>query len=274
MGSDDSACDPGRATLSSGRVGSAAGDPEREADGFTDSVLVDRPQEGVLRLRLNRPARRNAIDAAVLAGLRGAFAEPGVRVFVLSSSTPGMFCAGADLSLTPEARAEVSDGLYALYRQMIESDAPIIAALGGPAVGGGAQLAIASDLRVVEPGTWIRFVGPGHGLAVGAWGLPSVIGRGRATDLCLTGRRVEAEEALAIGLVDRIAPDAGEAALDLAGALAALDPGAVARIKAVIRRSSARSEALELEADGNRSWSGAAPRPGGPPRPGGSDAPA
>jgi enoyl-CoA hydratase/carnithine racemase len=248
-------------------VGSAAGDPDGEAGESTGSVLVDRPREGVVRLRLNRPARRNAINAAVLAGLRGAFEEPGVRALVLSSATPGMFCAGADLSLTPAARAEVSDGLYALYRQMIESDAPIIAALGGPAVGGGAQLAIASDLRVVEPGAWIRFVGPGHGLAVGAWGLPSLIGRGRATDLCLTGRRVEAEEALAMGLVDRIAPDAGEAALELAGVLAALDPGAVARAKAVIGRSSARGEALALEADGNRSWSGAAPRPGGPDAP-------
>lgn len=222
-----------------------------------EPVLVDRPREGVLRLSLHRPSRRNAIDTAMIAALHRALDGHRARAIVLCSSAPSMFCAGADLSLSDAARAAVSDGLYALYRRMIELDAPIVAALGGPAVGGGAQLAIASDLRVTEPGAWIRFVGPGHGLAVGAWGLPALVGRGRAMDLCLTGRRVDAATALAIGLVDRVVDDAVTAALDLAAALAALEPAAVARTKAIVARASAQRDALDLEACGNRPWSGA-----------------
>ena len=84
----------------------------------------------------------------------------------------------------------------------------VVAALDGAAVGGGAQLAIAADLRVAAPAAFLQLAGPGHGLAVGAWGLPSLVGRGRALDLCLSMRPVEREEALAIGLVDRVADDA------------------------------------------------------------------
>lgn len=222
-------------------------------------LLVDRPGDGVLRLRLDRPARHNAIDAALLAALRGALARPRAAVIVLGSSTPARFCSGADLAIPAAERAAVSDGLYALYGEILALDVPVLAAVGGPAIGGGAQLAIACDLRVVAPEAWLRFVGPGHGLAVGAWGLPSLVGRGRALDLCLSGRQVGAEEALAIGLVDRIAADADAAALELAAELARLDRAAVGRVKAVVARAAERAGALELEAAGNRAWAGSAP---------------
>ena len=88
----------------------------------------------------------------------------------------------ADLSLADDERAQVSDLLYRLYQRMLLSPAPVIAAVDGPAVGGGAQLALASDLRVGGAGARLRFVGPGHGLAVGSWGLPSLVGRGRGCE--------------------------------------------------------------------------------------------
>ena len=223
-------------------------------------MLADRPQDGVLRLRLNRPDRHNAIDAALLAALDGALERPDARAVVIGSAAGDRFCAGADLSVPDAERARVSAGLYRLYRRMLALDIPLIAALSGPAVGGGAQLAIACDLRVAAPGAWLRFVGPAHGLAVGAWGLPSLVGRGRAIDLCLTGRRVGAEEALAIGLVDRVAAEAEAAALELAAQLAGLDGPAVARVKGVIARATACEPALALEADGNDAWAGAVPR--------------
>jgi enoyl-CoA hydratase/carnithine racemase len=223
-------------------------------------LLVDRPRDGVVRLRLNRPSRHNAIDDQLLAGLRGALeniaGDPAARAVVLSSATPAMFCAGADLKVADAVRRQVSSDLYRLYQRMLSLPVPILAALTGPAVGGGAQLAIASDLRVAQPGTWLRFVGPGHGLAVGAWGLPSLIGRGRALDLCLSGRRIGAQAAADMGLVDRIAEDAEAHALDLAAEFSALDPGAVARTKALV--GAGLPAALESEAEGNRHWSGQA----------------
>jgi enoyl-CoA hydratase/carnithine racemase len=151
----------------------------------------------------------------------------------------------------------VSDLLYALYVTMLDSPAPIIATLDGPAVGGGAQLALACDIRIGGSRASLRFVGPGHGLAVGAWGLPALVGRGRAVELCLSMRTVGADEALAIGLLDRVEPDPFEAALRLAGEIAMLDAAAVARVKSVARTASGVLAALEEERTGNReSWSG------------------
>jgi len=227
-------------------------------DDAETSLLVDWPREHVLRVRLHRPSRRNAVDAGMLAALGRALQHSGARAVVMSSSTPGVFCAGADLGVPDAERAAVSRGLYDLYRTMVTLPAPVVAALSGPAVGGGAQLAVASDLRVAEPSAWLRFVGPAHGLAVGAWALPALIGRGRALDLCLTGRRVGAVEAETMGLVDRVADDAMVAAVDLAEQLAALDAGAVARVKSLVGQAGDRETTLRVEAAGNAAWGGRA----------------
>jgi enoyl-CoA hydratase len=225
---------------------------------------VDHPVGGVLRLRFNRPERRNALDRPVLDALLDAFDGPGEPVVVLGSTSPVAFCSGADLRLEDSERAIVSDLLYELYARMTACEAIVVAALSGPAVGGGAHIAIAADLRVASPAARIQVAGPGHGLAVAAWGLPSLVGRGRAMDLCLTMRAVGADEALAIGLVDRVAPDADAASLELAAQLAALDAAAAARVKRVAWDAARALEALESERAGNRaSWSGSMQRVGG-----------
>lgn len=226
-----------------------------------EPLLTDQ-RDGITILSLNRPERRNAIDAALAGALRRALqVHAGARAIVLRSAHPGMFCAGADLGVADDERAAVSRELYALYGQMISAAAPIVAALDGPAVGGGAQLAVACDLRVAGPAGSVRFLGPGHGLAVGAWALPSLVGRGRALDLCLTGRTVGPEEACRIGLVDRLAEDASAAATELAAGLAALEPDAVARVKTVAScaLSDGHAAALSLEAEGNARWRGGTP---------------
>lgn len=223
----------------------------------SEELLVDRPRGDVLRLRLNRPDRLNAIDMTLVNALIAAFEDVDARAVVLGSSTPKAFCSGADLDLEDEERARVSDLLYELYEKMVELPVPIVVVLDGHAVGGGAQLAVAGDLRVAGPETKVRVAGPGHGLAVAAWGLPSLIGRGRALDLCLTMRAVGAEEALAMGLVDRIEEDPGKAAVDLASELARLEPDAVSRVKRVVSVASGPLDALREERTGNReSWSG------------------
>jgi enoyl-CoA hydratase/carnithine racemase len=220
-------------------------------------LLIDRPTGDVLRLRLNRPNRLNAIDMPLVNALIVAFDGVDARAVVLGSSTPKAFCSGADLDLEDEERARVSDLLYELYEKMVALPVPIVVALDGHAVGGGAQLAVAGDLRVAGPEAKIRVAGPGHGLAVAAWGLPSLVGRGRALDLCLTMRAVGAEEALTMGLVDRIEEEPGKAALDLASELARLDPAAAGRVKRVVYVASGYLDALRKERMGNREhWSG------------------
>jgi enoyl-CoA hydratase len=223
----------------------------------TEELLTDRPERYVLRLRLNRTEQLNALNTPLVNALLEAFDNVEARAVVLGSTSPRAFCSGADTGLGDAERARMSDLLYELYEKMVRLPVPIVVALDGHAVGGGAQLAVAGDLRVAGPEAKIRVAGPAHGLAVAAWGLPSLVGRGRALDLCLTMRTVGAEEALAIGLVDRIEHDAGEAAVKLASDFTQLDPAAVARAKHLVSRASGYLDALREERIGNReAWSG------------------
>jgi enoyl-CoA hydratase len=232
-----------------------SGDTRGES-GDAAALAVEEHESGVIALWLNRPDSRNALDRSLVGGLVAQFRRAEARAFVLGSSDSRCFCAGADLTLDDAERAEVSDRLYELYGVMIASAAPIVVAIEGPAVGGGAQLALAGDIRLGSRSARFRFPGPGHGLSVGPWGLTSVVGRGRALEISLTMRSVEAEEALAIGLISRIENDPRGSALALAETLGRLDRGAVARTKAIVRRASGLDAALERERVGNASWSG------------------
>ena len=96
---------------------------------------------GFRRVRLARPERRNALDLGMVRALHAAFAAEPAAPVVLDSTDPGVFCAGADLTVSDAERAEVSDLLYQCYEVMITRPGPVIAVVSGPAVGGGAQLA-------------------------------------------------------------------------------------------------------------------------------------
>lgn len=221
-------------------------------------LLVDRPAGDVARLRLHRPDTRNALDRGLTQTLLDAFEEPDAAVVILAGGTDA-FSSGLDLNLDARERVDVSDLLYRLYEQMLACPVPIVASIAGHAVGGGAQLAIASDLRVVGPSARIRFVGPGHGLAVGSWGLASLVGRGRTMDLLLTTRSVPADEALSIGLVDRVEADPDETAVELATQIASLDGFAVARVKRLVT-DPGLLDALRRERRENlATWSGDIP---------------
>ena len=185
-------------------------------------LTVETSPDGYRWLRLSRPERRNALDVSLLRAVTDALAcEPEAPV-VLGSTDPRVFCAGADLTISDAERAAVSDLVYDCCETIVTRPGPVIAVLTGPAVGGGAQLAAASDLRIAGPAARLRWTGPpGLDLAVGAWLLPDLVGRATALDLVLTGRWVEAAEALALGLVNRVCDDpeltAGQLAADLAG---------------------------------------------------------
>lgn len=222
------------------------------------TVAVSEPMPEVRQVLLNRPDRRNAINLEMVSELARAIAGPGARMVILGSTSEEALSAGVDLDLPDEERAQVSRALYRLYESMRSSEAIVVTGVTGHAVGGGAQLVIASDVRVGNPSASIRFVGPGHGLAVGAWGLPGLIGRGRALDLTLGMRTVDAESALAIGLIDRIEDRPLDWALAFARHLTALPPGVAAAIKRIVAIPDP-IQALRAERAHNDRWDGHMP---------------
>jgi enoyl-CoA hydratase/carnithine racemase len=213
---------------------------------------------GVVQALLDRPDTRNAIDLDMVRGLLEVVGDANTRVIVLGSTSDEALSSGADLKLPDADRAEVSRELYRLYETMRSTSAIIIVALSGHAVGGGAQLVVASDFTVAGPDATIRFRGPGHGIAVGAWALSGLVGRGRAIDLALTMRPVSAKEALDIGLIQKIDPDPLAYANTLAQEIALLWPSAVAAVKRIVGIPDP-VQALAAERAHNESWDGGVP---------------
>ena len=230
-------------------------------------LRAERTPRGFRRLLLTCPERHNPLDAALARALRDAFAEDRGELVVLGSTGRNVFCAGADMTISETERAEVSGLLYECLEIMITRPGPVIAAVAGPAVAGGAQLATAADLRIAGPAARFRWIGPpGRDLAVGAWVLPDLVGRGRAAELAMTGRWVDAAEALALGLVNRVDPEPLPAAEELAAKLAAGGAGSLARIK-VITATGGLLDRLHAERRANQeAWAKAlAADPGLPP---------
>jgi enoyl-CoA hydratase/carnithine racemase len=189
-------------------------------------LTVETSPAGYRWLRLARPERRNALDVSLLRAVTDELAaDPGGPV-LLASADPQVFCAGADLTISDAERAAVSDLVYDCCEIIVTRPGPVIAVLTGAAVGGGAQLAAASDLRIASPAARLRFTGPpGLSLSVGAWLLPDLVGRGPAMELTLTGRWVDAAEALALGLVNEVCDDPGTVAAAIAARLAGRGSG-------------------------------------------------
>lgn len=209
-------------------------------------VLVER-QGHVLVLTINRPEARNAIDVAVTEALGDAMeaaeADPEVRVVVLTGSGDKSFCAGADLkaiargeNLLPTEGKRASWGFAGYASHHISK--PTIAAVNGPALGGGTELVLASDLAVAADTASFGLPEVKRGIIAGAGGvfrLPTQIPRKIAYELMFTGAPVSAQRALELGLVNRVVPaqDVLTAALELAQEIAANAPLAVQASKRV-----------------------------------------
>jgi enoyl-CoA hydratase len=199
-------------------------------------VRVDRDGP-VTVVTIDRPERRNAVDAAAAAALADAFRafdrDPGASVAVLTGAG-GAFCAGADLKAIAAGRPPrvAPDGDGPMGPTRLRLTKPALAAVEGPAVAGGLELALWCDLRVAAEGATLGVLNRRFGVPLidlGTIRLPRVVGHGRAMDLLLTGRVVGAAEALAMGLVNRVVPDgqALPAAVGLARELAALPQAAL-----------------------------------------------
>jgi enoyl-CoA hydratase/carnithine racemase len=214
-------------------------------------LMVEHGPAGCRWLRLARPERRNALDADLMAAVRDALAAEPQMPVLLGSADPRVFCAGADLTISDAERATVSDLIYDCCEIMITRPGPVIAVVTGAAVGGGAQLAAASDLRIAGPAARLRWIGPpGPDLAVGAWLLPDLVGRGTAMELVLAGRWVEAAEALALGLVNQVEDEPERAAEQTAASLAARGAGAGAK---AVMAAGGLLDRLRAEREVNRS---------------------
>jgi len=204
---------------------------------------------------LDRPATRNAIDQELVDALHALCAElEQVPRVLLLTGADGVFASGADIAqLRDRTGDDARRGINTtVFRRIQDLPMPVIAAIQGYALGGGAELAYAADVRIAAPD--LRIGNPETGLgiiaAAGAtWLLPELVGAARAADMLLTGRILDAEEALAWGLITAVHPADRllDAAHAIADRIARADPLATRHTKTALRAPAAAHPDLELE---------------------------
>lgn len=259
--------------------GQATANPSKDFGAWHAGAMSDRVSvtidAGIADVRLNRPDKINALDLAMFQavvdageGLKG---DDAVRVVVLSGEGRG-FCAGLDFSSfqamaggsAPEAAPAdeaaspagimATDGRITHLGQQAcwvwqELDVPVIAAVHGPALGGGLQIALGADLRIVAPDAKLSVLESRWGLIPDMTGtvmLPKLVGLDVAKDLTLTGRMVSGTEAVSLGLATRVADDPRAAAMELAADLVTKSPDALRHGKRLLNLSGTRPLAEQL----------------------------
>lgn len=227
-------------------------------------LLVE--DRGAVRLiRLQRPGAKNALTLPLIAALDAALSsanrDSSVRAVVLSG-TPGAFCSGADLRWLAQAVEggepvrPVLERFQALTLALVGLDKPVVAAVTGPAVGFGADLALACDFRVFAESAYLQEKFAAVGLMPdggGSYFLTRLLGIARALEMLMLGSRVDAAQAVSLGLATSMTADADTeaAALALAGTLATSAPLALARIKHAVHADGAELRAaLARECEG------------------------
>jgi enoyl-CoA hydratase/carnithine racemase len=215
-------------------------------------LRTERPVDGVCVLVLDRPGHMNAIDGAMFVALLEELerigADRAVRAVVITGAG-GAFSAGGDLQGIAAIGHHDADEIEAMLARIMRVSAllhalpqPTIAAIDGPVVGGALGLALACGIRIASPrsmflSSFIRMgMTPDCGVS---WLLPRLIGEGRALELMLTGRPVDAHRAETIGLVDRVCEDPLDAAIQLAATFAGRPAGAVVATKQLVREVTA-----------------------------------
>ncbi|MCP4691500.1 MAG: enoyl-CoA hydratase [Desulfobacterales bacterium] len=180
-----------------------------------ENFVLREDDNGVAVLTLNRPKAMNSCNFAMLYALRDQIEEirwnPDIRVIIITGAGEKAFCAGADLkeraTLSPVKVKEYIYTIRNLFTTIEFLNKPVIAAVNGIALGGGTELALASDIRIASMNASMGQTETRLAIIPGAGGtqrLPRLVGKGKAKELIFTGRRVGAEEALEIGLVNHI----------------------------------------------------------------------
>jgi enoyl-CoA hydratase/carnithine racemase len=226
------------------------------------SILHEMISDGIMVVTLNRPDKLNALDVPSKERLANiwsdAAADPQLRVIVLRGAGEKAFCSGSDVKEIQRTGAMVSTDtlMRAIPGVGIELNKPVIAALHGFTIGMGLTLAIHCDFRIAAVGSRLGFPEVQHGMISGisAITMPGIVGESVALDLMLTGRLIDASEALACGLVHRVAPDSYEAALSIAQILSRNSPKAVALTKQLVL-ADRRKRILEFAAQADHARS-------------------
>jgi len=213
-------------------------------------IVVD-VRDGVRTIALDRPEVKNALTRPLAVALRDALVEAAsaadTRVVILTGRG-GSFCSGADLKeglADPTVMADLDGAVgvfHDLVRAVVRCPKPVLALVDGPAVGFGCDLALACDLRVATDRAYFQEKFVRIGLVPdggGTFWLPRLVGLGRAAELIMLGEKLEAAEALTLGVVNRVEPPerAAEVALELAGRLAKGPPIALSLMKQCMRES-------------------------------------
>jgi enoyl-CoA hydratase/carnithine racemase len=232
-------------------------------------------EAGLATVTLNRPAALNALSRDLGALLTARLGElrdrPDLRVVVLRGAGERAFCTGADLKeragLTPAERGEHTGSIAAAADLLAALPVPTIAAIRGYALAGGLELALACDIRIAADDAIFGLTEVRIGIFPGAGGpvrLPRIVGPGKARELIFSGRRIDAAEALACGLVERVVPVPAfdEVVTTLAGEIRDAAPLAVRAVKRVLNQAQdvplpaalAYAEALRRPLDATRDY--------------------
>ncbi len=217
-------------------------------------------EQNLARITLNRPEVRNALSLSVLEELRESFRQisqdPEIRVVILSGSGDACFCAGADLkerlTFTEEQVRDFVLKIRATMNELAALPQPTIAYLNGHAFGGGLEMALACDFRVLSPEASVGLTETSLAIIPGAGGcvrLPSIVGFAKAKELILTAKKLSAKEALECGLVHKLGSDAE--VQDITQSLMSNGPLAVQAAKAALDGGVGQTveAALQIEAE-------------------------
>jgi enoyl-CoA hydratase/carnithine racemase len=231
-----------------------------------ETFTVEPSGDGVVLMTLNRPDRMNAITFQMFDEMHAfcdeLIADDDARALVITGAGRG-FCAGLDLDeaytladMSPHEMMLGQQRWAGAFAKFHELPQPVIAAVNGPAAGGGLGFALVADIRLASPAARFNAAFVRIGLSAGdvgvSWSLPRVVGLGRAAEIMLTGRFVEAEEAERIGLVNRVVPAEQllEEAFEVAALIARNSPFGVTLTKRVLNANvdaGSLSQAIELE---------------------------
>lgn len=234
---------------------------------MNDNILLCEQMDGVATITLNRPAVMNSFNFALLHELREKITairfDTSVRVVIVTGSGDRAFCSGADLkeraTLSPIQVKKYIFTIRNLFTEIEQLNKPVIAAVNGVALGGGTELALASDIRIASESATMGLTETRLAIIPGAGGtqrLPRLVGKGKAKELIFTGKRIPAAEALGIGLVNKVcAPEAlMETCCSMAAEICETGPVAIEQAKYAINYGMETDLSTGMAIESNAYW--------------------